>query len=81
MEKEKLIAELRYKAVRSSGAGGQNVNKVSSKIQLTFDVSNSTALTDEELKLPGVLVIFSPLRIRQQQQLQQQVFRFMPGKD
>ncbi|WP_286914500.1 alternative ribosome rescue aminoacyl-tRNA hydrolase ArfB [Flavobacterium sp. UBA4197] len=48
MEKEKLIAELRYKAVRSSGAGGQNVNKVSSKIQLTFDVSNSSALTDEE---------------------------------
>ena len=29
MEKDKLITELQYKAVKSSGAGGQNVNKVS----------------------------------------------------
>jgi ribosome-associated protein len=48
MEKDKLITELQYKAVRSSGAGGQNVNKVSSKVVLSFDVKNSKVLSDEE---------------------------------
>jgi ribosome-associated protein len=43
-----MLTELQYKAVRSSGAGGQNVNKVSSKVMLSFDVKNSHALTDEE---------------------------------
>jgi ribosome-associated protein len=48
MEQEKIISELKFKAVRSSGAGGQNVNKVSSKVVLTFDLINSEALSDEE---------------------------------
>ncbi len=48
MEKEKLISELQFKAVRSSGAGGQNVNKVSSKVVLSFDVKNSNAFSNEE---------------------------------
>lgn len=48
MEKEKIISELSFKAVRSSGAGGQNVNKVSSKVVLTFDLKNSKALNEEE---------------------------------
>ena len=48
MEKDKLIAELQYKAVRSSGAGGQNVNKVSSKVVLSFDLKNSKVLSDED---------------------------------
>lgn len=48
MEIEKIVTELTYKAVRSSGAGGQNVNKVSSKVVLTFDLRNSQALSDEE---------------------------------
>ena len=48
METEKIISELQYKAVRSSGAGGQNVNKVSSKVVLTFDLRNSKALSEEE---------------------------------
>ena len=51
MEKDKLIAELQFKAVRSSGAGGQNVNKVSSKVVLTFDLNKSKALSDEEKAL------------------------------
>lgn len=51
MEREKLLSELQFKAVRSSGAGGQNVNKVSSKVVLTFDLKNSGALTDEEKTL------------------------------
>lgn len=48
MNKEILLAELSFKAVRSSGAGGQNVNKVSSKVVLTFDLENSQALKEEE---------------------------------
>lgn len=48
MEIQKLISELQYKAVRSSGAGGQNVNKVSSKVVLTFDLKNSQVLSEEE---------------------------------
>lgn len=51
METEKIIAELQYRAVRSSGAGGQNVNKVSSKVVLTFDMKNSQALSEEEKAL------------------------------
>jgi ribosome-associated protein len=51
MEKDKLITELQFKAVRSSGAGGQNVNKVSSKVVLSFDVKNSKVLSDEEKML------------------------------
>lgn len=48
MDIDKIISELGFKAVRSSGAGGQNVNKVSSKVVLTFDLNASQALSDEE---------------------------------
>ena len=51
METNKLLSELSYKAVRSSGAGGQNVNKVSSKVVLTFDFSKTEAFSEEELAL------------------------------
>ncbi len=40
--------EIEIKASRSSGKGGQNVNKVSTKIELVFDVNNSALLSDEE---------------------------------
>ena len=43
-----LQSELQFKAVRSSGAGGQNVNKVASKIELSFDLDASQGLSDEE---------------------------------
>jgi ribosome-associated protein len=45
---EHLIKELQFKAIRSSGAGGQHVNKVSSKIELAFNISNSNYLTEEQ---------------------------------
>jgi|TARA_R100001369_G_scaffold72185_1_gene100126 ribosome-associated protein len=48
LNREGIIQELKFKAVRSSGAGGQHVNKVSSKVELTFDLENSMALTDIE---------------------------------
>lgn len=37
--------ELEWRAVRSSGPGGQNVNKVASKVELRFDLPGSRALT------------------------------------
>lgn len=48
MNKEVLLSELNFKAVRSSGAGGQNVNKVASKMVLIFDVFLTTGLNEEE---------------------------------
>lgn len=48
MDAEKITSELSFKAVRSSGSGGQNVNKVSSKVVLNFDLNASQALSDEE---------------------------------
>jgi ribosome-associated protein len=51
MNKEQIVKDLNFKAIRSSGAGGQHVNKVSSKIELTFDLEHSEALTDEEKML------------------------------
>ncbi|WP_281238060.1 MULTISPECIES: alternative ribosome rescue aminoacyl-tRNA hydrolase ArfB [Flavobacterium] len=48
MEIQIILSEVKYKAVRSSGAGGQNVNKVSSKVVLTFDLSNSQGFSEEE---------------------------------
>src|SRR5467141_493062 len=38
--------ELSFAASRSGGPGGQNVNKVSSRVTLTFDVQGSTTLSD-----------------------------------
>ena len=51
MNTEKLISELTFKAIRSSGAGGQHVNKVSSKIVLFFDVLNSKGIIEDEKEL------------------------------
>lgn len=51
MDTESILKELKFKATRSSGAGGQHVNKVSSKIELTFDLANSNAFTEEQKEL------------------------------
>jgi ribosome-associated protein len=40
--------ELTFSASRSSGPGGQNVNKVSTRVELRFDVNGSGLLTAEE---------------------------------
>jgi ribosome-associated protein len=39
--------ELEWTAVRASGPGGQNVNKVSSKVELRFDVARTRAFGEE----------------------------------
>ena len=43
-----LANELVFSASRSSGPGGQNVNKVNTKVTLRFDVSGSQVLNEEE---------------------------------
>jgi ribosome-associated protein len=48
MERVCLETEVNYNFVRSSGAGGQHVNKVATKVVLTFDVVKSRCLTEKE---------------------------------
>jgi ribosome-associated protein len=40
-------SEIQEEFIRSSGPGGQNVNKVATTVQLRFDVANSPSLPDE----------------------------------
>lgn len=46
-----LTAELKFQASRSSGPGGQNVNKVNSKALLKFDIPNSEVLDEAEKEI------------------------------
>jgi ribosome-associated protein len=48
MNSATLLNELTFKATRSSGAGGQHVNKVASRIELSFDLQNSQGLSEDE---------------------------------
>ncbi|PRX52508.1 alternative ribosome rescue aminoacyl-tRNA hydrolase ArfB [Salegentibacter salegens] len=48
MDEQQITRELNFKAVRSSGAGGQHVNKTSSKVELYFDLEASEGLLEEE---------------------------------
>jgi ribosome-associated protein len=59
--------EVEISAIRSQGAGGQNVNKVSSAIHLRFDINTSSlppfykerllALSDQRISKDGVIII------------------------
>lgn len=62
------MSEIDMKAVRAQGAGGQNVNKVATAIQLRFDIAGSPSLSetlrrrllasgDQRISSDGVLVI------------------------
>tara|TARA_Y100000590_G_scaffold430798_1_gene544868 strand:- start:166 stop:588 length:423 start_codon:yes stop_codon:yes gene_type:complete len=39
--------EIKYKSIKSSGPGGQNINKKSTAISLYFDISNSKSLSND----------------------------------
>lgn len=44
--KSALLAEVKFETSRSGGKGGQNVNKVETKVDLIFDLTNSYLFTD-----------------------------------
>lgn len=48
MDREILLKELEYKAVRSGGPGGQHANKTATKVELYFDVERSEGLSSLE---------------------------------
>ncbi len=48
MNQELILTELDYKAVRSSGPGGQHANKTATKVELSFDIENSEGLSEKE---------------------------------
>ncbi len=51
IQERELIKECVFKTARSGGKGGQNVNKVETKVELWFDIQNSYRLSYEEKAL------------------------------
>ncbi|MDK2777045.1 MAG: aminoacyl-tRNA hydrolase [Pseudomonadota bacterium] len=79
------FSDIDMSAIRSQGAGGQNVNKVSSAIHLRFDVRASSlpdfykekllALRDQRLTREGVIVIKAQQYRTQEQNRQDALLR------
>ncbi|HEY9047437.1 MAG TPA: alternative ribosome rescue aminoacyl-tRNA hydrolase ArfB [Ohtaekwangia sp.] len=87
MDPALLSKELAFSTSRSSGPGGQNVNKVNTKVTAKFDVVNSAVLTPEEKELllqklasrlttDGVLIIISQDKRSQLQNKEEAVAKF-----
>ncbi|NLN24730.1 MAG: aminoacyl-tRNA hydrolase [Bacteroidetes bacterium] len=51
MNVEEFIKELQFKAIRSSGAGGQHVNKTATKVEVSFNLEDSKALSAIEKEI------------------------------
>jgi ribosome-associated protein len=80
--------EIRFDFVRASGPGGQNVNKVSSAVQLRFDVNGNTSLPPDvkdrlrklagkKLSTDGILIIQASRFKRQEKNRQDAVERLV----
>jgi len=48
LKKVDILKELTFKTSRSGGKGGQHVNKVSTKVELNFDLKSTSLFTEEE---------------------------------
>ncbi|MDB4176033.1 alternative ribosome rescue aminoacyl-tRNA hydrolase ArfB, partial [Flavobacteriaceae bacterium] len=48
MDSKKLLKEISFKAVKSSGPGGQHVNKTASKAVISFTIANSQIFSSQE---------------------------------
>lgn len=51
INKETLVKELVFKTSRSGGKGGQHVNKVSTKVEIKFDIHHSSLLNEDQKQL------------------------------
>ena len=87
-DEQAVLSELQFKAVRSSGAGGQHVNKVSSKVVLNFDLQNSQVFTEEQkalllknlatrLTFEGILILQSDTSRSQHKNKEDVIKRFL----
>ena len=54
MDWNSILEEITFRTSRSSGAGGQHVNKTETKVEVLFDVMASAGLSDEEKELVKV---------------------------
>lgn len=82
-----VTSELDFTASKSGGPGGQNVNKVNSKVTLRFDVQKSELLTEEEkekiseklanrISTDGVLIITAQSKRTQLQNKEAAIEKF-----
>ncbi len=82
-----ITPELEFIASKSGGPGGQNINKVNSKVSLRFNVQQSAVLTDDEkaiisdklssrISTEGILIVTSQNKRTQLQNKEAAIIKF-----